>query len=244
MYRVRLSRASAGLALVFVAACARTAGGPEPATPAKLASVVQPQDLGPVGPPRPPPALLDVDWAKALSPLAIECANTGAKAEVRLYGDDGTIDPVAVETFSHTAADANGEHPLHDRLVQLSVKAAHHFNSRALIVVSGYRKPRTKASLDHHSRGEALDFRLPGVDYRRLAAYLRSLPRVGVGVYTDPRTHYVHLDVRDRSFHWLDASPPGVVWREAAMPDPKQAARDASYTPASDLPTDGVPAKS
>jgi hypothetical protein len=48
----------------------------------------------------------------------------------------------------------------------------------------------------------------------------------------------VHLDVRDRSFHWLDASPPGVTWREAALPDSKQSARDASYTAESDLPLD------
>jgi uncharacterized protein YcbK (DUF882 family) len=182
--------------------------------------------------------LLEIAWAKDLAPLKVECANTGAKAAIRLYDPDGTVDAGAVEAFSRVAADSNGEFPLHDRLVQLAVKTAHHFGVGSLVVVSGYRKSRNRSG-DHHSKGEALDFRLPGIDYRQIAAYLRSLPRVGVGVYTDPRTHYVHLDVRDRSFHWLDASPPGVTWREAALPDAKQAARDASYTAESDLPLDG-----
>jgi hypothetical protein len=62
---------------------------------------------------------------------------------------------------------------------------------------------------------------------------------VGVGIYTNAKTHYVHLDVRDRSYHWLDASPPGVTWREALLPDPSQQKRDSSYTPESDLPIDG-----
>jgi uncharacterized protein YcbK (DUF882 family) len=241
MDRGALSRTLAVAALLFVAECTPTAGGPLPVAPVVATSVTAAEDTAPspMGPPRPDPELLLVPWAKALSPLAISCANTGAKAAIRLYGDDGSIDRDAAETFSRVASDTNGEFPLSDRLLQLAVKAAHHFDAKTLVVVSAYRKPRTRSATDHHSKGEALDFRLPGVDYRQLAAYLRSLPRVGVGVYTDPRTRYVHLDVRDRSFYWLDASPPGVVWREAAIGDGKQAARDASYTTDSDLPLDG-----
>jgi hypothetical protein len=236
MPRGRLSRTLAVAALLSVAACARSAGGPEPFAPQRPAEAVA--EVEAIGPPRPDPSLLEIAWAKELDPLNVECANTGAKAAIRLYDADGSVDAGAVGAFSRVAADSNGEFPLRDRLVQLAVKTAHHFGSSSLVVVSGYRKPRTRSG-DHHSKGEALDFRLPGVDYRQLAAYLRSLPRVGVGVYTDPRTHYVHLDVRDRSFHWLDASPPGVTWREAALPDSKQSARDASYTAEGDLPLDG-----
>jgi len=239
MYRGRLSRSLAVAALLFVAACARTAGL-EPIAAARPPSLPQPAEPLPAfGPPRPDPELFEQAWAKALPDLRVECANSGAKAAVRLYANDGSVDPEAVAVFSRVAADANGEFPLNDRLAQLAVKAAHHFDAKSLVVVSAYRKPRSRRATDHHSKGEALDFRLPGVDYRKLAAYLRSLSRVGVGVYTDPRTRYVHLDVRDRSFYWLDASPPGVVWREAPIPDAKQAVRDAAYTSESDLPLDG-----
>jgi uncharacterized protein YcbK (DUF882 family) len=177
-------------------------------------------------------------WAVALRPLDVRCANSGASATLRLYGDNGSIDAQALDAFSRVAADFNGYSPLKPRLLQLAVKAAHHFGSSALVVVSAYRQKRG-THIDHHTAGEALDFKLPGVDFRKLASYLRSFPRVGVGIYTNPKTQYVHLDVRDRSYHWIDASPPGVTWREALLPDPSQATRDASYTPESDLPIDG-----
>jgi uncharacterized protein YcbK (DUF882 family) len=177
-------------------------------------------------------------WAVALEPLSVECANSGAKESLRIYSDDGSLRPASIEAFSRVAADFNGYAPLSPRLVQLAVKAAHHFHSNKLVVVSGFRQKRA-GKIDHHTRGEALDFKLAGVDYRKLAAYLRTYPLVGVGVYTNPKTQYVHLDVRERSYHWLDASPPGVTWREGLLADPSQAARDASYTPESDLPIDG-----
>jgi hypothetical protein len=245
MHRARLLCTLAALSLLFVADCAATGVGPGSATAQRASALPQIEggatdtvadDAEPFGPPRPEDAALEVEWAKALPPLEVLCANTGARAPIRLYDARGTIDAEALDAFSAVAADVNGIHPLNPRLAQLAVKAAHHFGAKSLTVVSGYRKPRSKAALDHHARGEALDFRLPGTDYRKLAAYLRSLPRVGVGVYTDPRTRYVHLDVRDRSFHWLDASPPGVTWREAPLADPKQATRDATYTGESDLP--------
>jgi uncharacterized protein YcbK (DUF882 family) len=182
-----------------------------------------------------PPA---APWATALAPLKVSCANSGASESLKLYANDGSLDPGAVEAFSRVAADFNGYAPLNPRLVQLAAKAAYHFHSSSLIIVSGFRQKRG-GKIDHHTAGEALDFKLPGVDYRKLAAHLRSYPLVGVGVYTNSKTQYVHLDVRDRSYHWLDASPPGVTWREALLPDPTEAVRDGSYTPESDLPIEG-----
>ena len=81
-----------------------------------------------------------------------------------------------------------------------------------------------------------MDFSLPGVTAAKLAAYLRGNGRVGVGVYTHKRTQYVHLDVRDESYHWIDASPPGATWREGKLTDRGAPARDAAYEPAQDLP--------
>ena len=69
-----------------------------------------------------------------------------------------------------------------------------------------------------------------------LASYLRGLPRTGVGVYTHPKTQYVHLDVREHSFHWLDASPPRRRWREKSIGAADLEARDKRYEPSLDLP--------
>ena len=39
-----------------------------------------------------------------------------------------------------------------------------------------------------------------------------------------------------RAYHWLDASPPGVTWKERQLRDPGQTKRDAAWTPADNLP--------
>jgi hypothetical protein len=46
----------------------------------------------------------------------------------------------------------------------------------------------------------------------------------------------VHVDDRDRSYFWLDASPPGRNWRARQLGVPGAAKRDATYTPNLDWP--------
>lgn len=175
-----------------------------------------------------------VAWAHRLWPVQISNINTRATAAVRLYRDDGLVDESALDRFAIVAETPyEPVRALSARLVELTFKAVYHFHAGQLVIISAYRP-----HAGYHSLGDALDFRLPGVDYRRLAAYLRTYPRAGVGMYTNPRTHYVHLDVRARSFHWLDASPPRRTWRIMHLPDPGGAARDRAYDPSSDLPCD------
>jgi hypothetical protein len=177
-------------------------------------------------PPRPP-------WAQDLEPVGVECPNTNATAKVRLYRDDGELDTEALAVFEETVAETPDAHGLNPRTIQLAMKAAYHFGAKKMTVVSSYRPGHGP-----HAAGDALDFRLGGVSAAALAAYLRTLPRAGVGVYTNPRTQYVHIDARDQSFHWLDASPPGKTWREARIADPKREARDDAWTADGDLPID------
>jgi uncharacterized protein YcbK (DUF882 family) len=171
-----------------------------------------------------------------IAPIEVRNRNTGARASLRLY-DDGEIDPAALATFMRVAASRPSieepmEEPLDVRLVQLAMRAAYHFHAKALVVVSATRK----GAHGKHGTGEALDFQLEGVSAAALAAHARSYPRAGVGVYTHPKTQYVHLDVRDQSYHWLDGSPPGVTWRERRLADPGRAKRDAAYLPSMDWP--------
>jgi hypothetical protein len=170
-------------------------------------------------------------WAEALDPIEVASVATRESVPVRLYSSDGTIDEQARDDFERAASVDGEPHALALRLEQLVMKAAYHFKQTRLVVVSGWRP-----NAGRHGTGEALDFKLDGVRAARLAAFLRQLPRAGVGVYTHPRTQFVHLDVRDPSYHWLDASPPGVKWREARLYDPSAEKRDASWTPEMDLP--------
>ena len=173
-----------------------------------------------------------VAWAEALGPIVVENSHTGGRASVRLYLPDGEVDPDALDDFERCAGDGDGPAPLDPRVVMLAIKAAYFNGARDIVIVSAYRS----FSHGRHGVGEALDFRLRGLDARALAAHLRGYPRAGVGIYTHPRTQFVHLDVRTTSFHWRDGSPPGVTWPEIPLADEQRAARDGAYRAENDLP--------
>src|SRR5262249_52889029 len=48
-----------------------------------------------------------------------------------------------------------------------------------------------------------------------VAKFARELGFVGVGLY--PASGFVHIDVRDRSYFWIDASGPGKRNRERGV---------------------------
>ena len=159
-----------------------------------------------------PPPTRVASWARALPPIEVAGVGTRERAPIRLYADDGEIDESAREMLERIAANDAEPHALAPRVEQLLVRAAYHFGAAPVQVVSAWRQRASR-----HGTGEAIDFKLKGVRARELAAYLRQLPRAGVGIYTNPRTQFVHLDVRDQSYHWVDASPPGVKWHEAQI---------------------------
>ncbi len=180
-----------------------------------------------------------------LPALRFSNQNTGESASVRLYDDAGRVDQHEAERLDALLCDSRDPKnrataTLDRRTLQLAVRAALHFHVADVIVVSAYRKPGRRAEGPHAS-GRALDFKLPAVPPRILAAYLRTMPRVGVGIYTHPRTAFVHLDDREHSFHWLDASPPGRHWREMSIGGTGLAKRDASYARADDWPEGTTP---
>jgi uncharacterized protein YcbK (DUF882 family) len=179
----------------------------------------------------------------SLPPLRLRNINTHAEATLRLYGADGVLDEVAAGELDRLLADARraGRPPeitrVDRRLLRLLFRAAYHFGAREVELVSGYRRPWRFAE-GFHGKARAVDFRLVGVEAPEVAAYLRTLPRVGVGLYTHPRTRWVHLDVREHSYHWVDGTPPGKRWGAARLPMDHRALdeRDAAYHEGDDLP--------
>jgi len=92
----------------------------------------------------------------------------------------------------------------HPRLIELVGRAVARFKAPWVWVISGYRPTRPTS---RHAQGRAIDMVLPGVSDRRLARFLRRQGFVGVGIY--PVSGFVHLDVRRRSYFWVDRSGPG-----------------------------------
>lgn len=180
-----------------------------------------------------------------LPALRFRNQNSGQSADVKLYDSLGRIDESEAARLDELLSDTRRENDratirLDRRTLQLVVRAALHFHATELQVVSAYRKPGRRREGPHAS-GRAIDFKLLSVPSRTLASYLRTLPRVGVGIYTHPKTGFVHLDDRAHSFHWLDASPPGRHWREMALAGASLTRLDASYSRASDWPEGTTP---
>lgn len=176
----------------------------------------------------------------SLQPLAIENQQSRQTVRLKLYDQQGHIDEASATQLDALLCDARDpDHHettrINRRTLQLLYKAAYHFQRYEVEVVSAYRKPGRHGE-GPHGKGDAIDFRLRGVKALELARYLRTLPCTGVGVYTHPKTQYVHLDSREHSFHWLDASPPRRHWREKSIGARDLAQRDAHHTPESDLP--------
>lgn len=203
---------------------------PSPAATTAAASASAAATLS--APPPPPP----LTWAQRLDPLVFRDVNTLANVMLRLYKNDGNIDETAAAEVDRVLWAAKDDETPHmsRRLLQLVVKAAAHFDAREVVVISSHRGGARKGS--RHRSGEAIDFLFPGIPPKQIAALLRTFTRVGVGEYIHPRAQYVHLDVREQSYHWVDGSPPGRTWKEHALPDPTAPTRDAAHSPELDLP--------
>lgn len=205
--------------------------------------------LSPAPPPRapraatiavPPLVVPPESRFNALPALSIENQTSRETQQLKLYDATGRVDEAAAARLDALLCDARD--PKHHqtghidrRTLQLIYKAAYHFGSYEVEVVSAYRKPGRRRE-GPHGTGAAVDFRLRNVTAAVLAAFLRDQPRTGVGVYTHPKTQYVHLDVREHSFHWLDASPPRRRWREKSIGARDLEQRDKQYRPALDWP--------
>jgi uncharacterized protein YcbK (DUF882 family) len=195
----------------------------------------------------------EVPWALAeqglpfaeLPPLRIVNVNSRQAATIALYDTRGRVDEDAAKKLDELLADARDPDNVHvkeldRRVLQLIYRAAYHFRSKVVEVISAYRSPGSRDE-GRHGAGRAVDFRFTNVSAAALASYLRQIPRAGVGMYTHPATHFVHLDDRDRSYHWVDASPPGRHWRLRPVFTAGAAHRDAAYAPKTDWPEGTMP---
>lgn len=95
------------------------------------------------------------------------------------------------------------------RLIKMVAQVSDHFAGKRILVVSGYRPKRKLQATAHsrHNAGEAMDFRIEGVENAELRDYARKFSRAGVGFY--PNSSFVHLDARDYTTYWIDYSGPG-----------------------------------
>lgn len=115
-----------------------------------------------------------------------------------------TIEKEVVDRFLRCHA-TNEPTDMDPALFPVLVKAARKFGVDRVEIVSGFRAPKYNLSLrkkgrqvarnSQHTKGHAVDFRLPGIPIRRLHRWARSLRLGGVGFY--PHSKFIHVDTAD-----------------------------------------------
>jgi uncharacterized protein YcbK (DUF882 family) len=150
--------------------------------------------------------------------LALTTINRGESIAVSADGEDGGFASADLDRVAHLLRAMSGdEHPVDPRTLALVYRIQLHFGVPEVRVVSGYRVPKP-GSHSNHGKGRAVDLVVPGIADEEVARFARGLGFVGVGVY--PTSQFVHVDVRPRSYFWIDYSGPRMKNRESCiLPD-------------------------
>jgi uncharacterized protein YcbK (DUF882 family) len=172
-------------------------------------------------------------WAGGMRDIVFHAVNTGETVVVRPFRPDGSLDPEAARTVRHLVRDhrAGDGHDVDPRLMAVLYRLVSELDAPQINVISGYRR-QTGRGHSLHGEGKAIDIIVPGVDPERVAEVARSFGHVGVGTY--PTSGFVHLDVRDRSYFWIDRSGPGQRGRVVQVRANESRAADAAYDPVAD----------
>ncbi len=157
--------------------------------------------------------------------LVLETINTGERVELSPQRDDGGFTSDDLQRASHVLRDprTDSECPADSRLLDLAYRIEMHFHAKVVRIISAFRTPRRRHS--RHGSGHAVDLVVPGAKDDEVARFARSVGFVGVGLYT--RSGFVHVDVRPRSYFWVDSSGPGQRGRVQQVFAKAAAAADA-----------------
>ncbi len=167
----------------------------------------------------------------AFTPLVIHVVGQTEPYVLVPDNEEGAFGEAAHATAREAFGGWEGGPSPHPRLLELIYSAILHFKASSIHLISGMRNDR-KAS--RHSHGMAADIVLPGVRDDALAAFFRAQGFVGVGTY--PRSGFVHIDVRDASYFWVDRSPPNKHWRVSQVRADESRAADQAAIARGQIP--------
>lgn len=200
------------------APAARTASSPRPTTTAPRTAA-----RGPSPSPKratPGPIAASVSWhtptpgkdaprdTSGRPMLALQALNHPDHVAIPARGERGGFAVDDLDRAAHVLREPStgNEHPVDPRLLDLVYRIQTHFAAQEIRIISGYRTPRG-GSTSNHGKGRAMDIVVPGVQNDEVAKFVREQGFVGCGTY--PVSGFVHVDIRERSYFWVDTSGPG-----------------------------------
>ena len=158
--------------------------------------------------------------------LALVALNTQERVELQAEKDSGGFAARELDRAAHLLREpsSGNEHPVEPRVLDALYRIQVHFDAQEIRIISGYRTPHGGAS--NHGKGRAIDVVIPGASDDDVARFAREMGFMGVGIY--PQSGFVHVDVRERSYFWVDASGPGKKNRERGILGDVAARADAA----------------
>jgi uncharacterized protein YcbK (DUF882 family) len=139
--------------------------------------------------------------------LVLQGLNIPDHVELTPRSDRGGFSAEDLDRAAHVMRDHSGnEHPVDPRLLDMVYRIQAHFHAHEIRIISGYRTPHGGAT-SNHGKGRAMDLVVPGASDEEVAKLAREEGFAGVGIY--PVSGFVHVDVRERSYFWVDTSGPG-----------------------------------
>ncbi len=139
--------------------------------------------------------------------LVLQGLNIPDRIELAPRTERGGFSAEDLDRAAHIMRDSSGnEHPVDPRLLDMVYRLEVRFHAHEIRIISGYRTPRGSAT-SNHGRGRAMDLVVPGASDEDVAKFAREEGFAGVGVY--PVSGFVHIDIREHSYFWVDTSGPG-----------------------------------
>jgi uncharacterized protein YcbK (DUF882 family) len=154
--------------------------------------------------------------AEGRAKLVLAAINTQERVEIASKSPAGGFAAYDLDRAAKLLREpsSGNQHPIEPRLLDLAYRIQTHFGAQEIRIISGYRTPRPN-NASNHGKGRAMDMIVPGTTDDEVAKWARELGFVGVGIY--PTSGFVHVDVRDRSYFWIDSSAPGKRTRERGI---------------------------
>ena len=149
--------------------------------------------------------------------LVLRSAVTNESEAFQAAGDAGGFALADLPRVAHIMREPSTGHefPIDRGLLDALYKIQRRFDAQELRIISAYRTPVEGNGQGNHGRGRACDFVVPGAEDADVARFAREMGFVGVGLY--PIGSFVHVDVRPRSYFWIDRSGPGHRSRERGI---------------------------
>jgi len=140
--------------------------------------------------------------------LVLQGLNIPDRVELSPRGERGGFSAEDLDHAAHVMRDHSGnEHPVDPHLLDVIYRLQVHFKAPEIRIISGYRTPPRASAPSNHGKGRAMDLVVPGATDEEVAKLAREQGFAGVGIY--PVSGFVHVDVRERSYFWVDSSGPG-----------------------------------